>query len=352
MSPLKKPQISQIFSLDFSVRSVSSAAFLVKSMMKSNFVSLSLVIFAAACWGMSGIFINLVVANYDISAWGLAFWREMGTAALLFVGLRWFRPDLLRVAWHDVPWLALMGALSIGLFHAMWNASVLINGTAVATVFQYNAPIFVAIAAWFLWREPLTWRKAAAIGLAFLGTILVSRFDWQTGTQITVQGGLVGLGTAVAFSGLALFGKKLSGSYSSWTILLYTFSFGALALLPFQAGRPYVWPAPLAAAIAFAGLVVVSTIGGFAAYTIGLRRIQASVAVIVATVEVPLAAIASYLFLGEQLDGRQVAGAALVVSGVVLLSLPQKGGEGVDDPGRGEDLPLGLSPHLPPGSEE
>jgi drug/metabolite transporter (DMT)-like permease len=214
--------------------------------------------------------------------------------------------------------------ISIGLFHVMWNMSVLLNGTAVATVLQYNAPFFVAIAAWLLWREPLTGRKIIAIVLAFGGTLLVSQFDLAAGSQITVQGGLVGLGTAVAFSGLALFGKKLSGKYHAWTILFYIFSFGALALLPFQVGRPLPWPIPLSAAAFFMGLVFVSTISGFAVYTMGIKNIQASIAVIVATVEVPFAAFYSYLFLGEKLDGQQIIGAFFVVSGVILLSLPRK----------------------------
>ncbi len=291
--------------------------------MKSNFLSFSLIIFAAACWGMSGIFISLVAEGYAISAWGLAFWRETSTAVLIFLGLRLFRPDLLRVARRDLIWLAAMGALSIGLFHALWNMSVLLNGAAIATVFQYNAPIFVTVAAWFLWREPLAGRKIAAIGLAFGGTLLVAHFDWTAGSQITAAGAWAGLGTAVAFSGLALFSKKLTGDYSPWTILLYTFAFGALTLFPFQMGQSAPWPVPLAAALAFAGLVLVSTIAGFAAYTIGIRQIQASVVVIVATVEVPFSAIFAYLFLHQELDGRQIIGTALVVSGVILLSLPQ-----------------------------
>ncbi len=293
-------------------------------MRNSQILSVFLVISAAACWGMSGIFINFVVADYPVSVWGLAFWREVATAVLLFIGLRLFQPKLLRVVNRDLPWLALMGVISIGLFHVIWNMSVLLNGTAVATVLQYNAPFFVAIAAWFLWREPLTGRKISAIVLAFAGTLLVSRFTWAAGAQISLQGGLVGLGTAVAFGGLALFGKNLSGRYHAWTILLYTFSFGALALLPFQVGRPLPWPIPLPTLAAFLGLVLVSTIGGYLLYTIGIKQIQASIAVIVATVEVPFAALASYLFLGEKLDGGQIIGALLVVGGVILLSLPRK----------------------------
>ena len=284
-------------------------------------VGLALVILAAASWAMSGIFINFITAGSDVSAWGLAFWRDGGTAVILLIGLRLFRPDWLRVQRGDWPWLALMGALGIGLLHAAWNMSVIMNGTAVATVLQYNAPILVFVAAFMIWREPLTGRKIAAIVLAFAGTVLVARMNGPVGAQITLPGLLVGLGTAVSFGAISLFGKKLSGDYNAWTILAYAFAFGALALLPFQVGRPLPHSIEPGAWLAFAGLLLVSTIGGFTVYTIGLGRLQASVAVIVATMEVPFAAFAAYTFLGEQLDIGQGLGAALVVSGVILLSL-------------------------------
>ena len=193
---------------------------------KSRFASgsgLILVILAAVSWSMSGFFIQNVVAGSDISAWGLAFWREVATGLLLLIGIAIFQPTLLKVKRRDLPWLAAMGALGIGLLHVAWNISVVENGMAVATVLQYNAPFFVAIAAWLIWREPLTWRKAAAVLFAFLGTVLVSQFNWQLGSQITLNGMLAGLGTAVAFTNISLFGKKLSGDYSVWTILFYNF---------------------------------------------------------------------------------------------------------------------------------
>ena len=290
---------------------------------------LTLVVLASACWSMSGLFINYVVAGSDVSAWGLAFWREVFTGAFLFVGIYSLKPSLLRVKRRDLPWLAAIGTLGIGLLHVTWNMSVVINGMAVATVLQYNAPFFVAIVSWFVWREPLTRRKVAAVLLAFAGTILVSQLDWQAGSQITLKGFLVGLGTAVSFSNISLFGKKLSRDYNIWTILFYTFLFGALALLPFQIGRllpPAVSPA---AGAAFLGLVLVPTIVGYAFYTTGLNRMQSSVAVIVATMEVPFAAVVAYLAFSQRLDGRQILGALFVVSGLVLLSWPPKKGKSV-----------------------
>jgi drug/metabolite transporter (DMT)-like permease len=70
----------------------------------------------------------------------------------------------------------------------------------------------------------------------------------------------------------------------------------------------------------FAGLILVTTIGGFLLYTHGLRRLPVSVASIIATTEVPFAAFVSYWTLHERLDGWQILGAGCVVGGVILLS--------------------------------
>lgn len=287
---------------------------------------LLLVVLATACWSTSGLFISLVIRGSGISPWGLAFWRDLGTFSCLFIGMALLGGKTrLRVNRRDLPWLAAMGAISIGLFHVMWNTAVLVHGVSVATVIQANAPIFVTIMAWLLWQEPLTRRKIGAIALAFIGTVLISRLDGLGATRITLFGLLVALGAAFAYGGFSLFGKKLVGTYSPWTILFYVFGFGALTLLPFQIGIAIPWPLPLNVLGPFVGLVLLSTISGFALYTTGLRRLQASVAAIVATTEVPFAAIVSYVALGERLDGRQILGAALVVSGVILLSWPRSG---------------------------
>jgi DME family drug/metabolite transporter len=297
---------------------------------RSKRVGLLLVVLATACWSTSGLFISLVVRDSGISPWGLAFWRDLGTfacllASMLLLGSR----GRLRVKRRDLPWLAAMGAISIGIFHVMWNMAVLINGVSVATVIQANAPIFVTIMAWLLWREPLTRRKIIAIVLAFVGTVLIARLGAQGVTQISLFGLSVALAAAFAYGGFSLFGKKLVGNYSSWTILLYAFGFGALVLFPFQIRGPFPWPLAPQVLGWYAALILLSTISGFALYTTGLRNLQASVAAIAASTEVAFAAIVAYIALGERLDAWQILGGFLVVGGVILLSWPRAGLQGL-----------------------
>lgn len=285
-------------------------------------IGLLLVVLATACWSTSGIFISKVVASSSLTPVQLAFWRDLSVAGCLMFALAILRPSLLRIHRRDLPWLALMGALSIGLFHVLWNIAIITLGASISTVVQANAPILVTVAAWLLWREPLTARKLWAIVLAVAGTVLISRLDRIGNFAIPLSGLLVGLGAAAAYGSMTLLGKKLSGNYGAWTILAYVFAFAALALMPFQFGQPVPWPIAPAALLNFVALVLITTILGFGIYTTALQHLQASVASITANTEVPFAAILSYLFLGERLDLWQIAGAVLIIGAVVLISLP------------------------------
>lgn len=288
--------------------------------------SLLLVVAATLCWSTSGFFITVVVRNSNLTAVALAFWRDLATFLTLFVALLIVRPALLRVRRRDVPWLAAMGAISIGFFHVAWNSAVLLIGASITTVFQGNSPLIVAILAWLLWRERLTGRKWAAILLGVAGTVLIAGLPGLGGApgagniHITPAGLLLGLGVAGAYATLTLFGKKLVGDYNSWTVLAYTFGFAALALLPLQIGRPLPGPISPAFLIPFAALVLLTTVGGFGLYTLGLRGLNASTAAIVGTAEIPFAAILAYLLLGERLTLAQVIGSIMVAAGVIIIS--------------------------------
>jgi DME family drug/metabolite transporter len=276
------------------------------------------VILAAATWGLSGVFVQFVAAETDISALSLAFWRDITSFAVLAIGLVLLRPAWLRVRRADLRWLLALG-VSLGTFHVFWNLGVFINGAAVATVQQAAMPAIVAVVAWLVWRESLTWNKIVAIILTFLGTVLVSGLNVLGQTSISVGGFVVGLGIPITYAAWSLFGKKVRERYNPFTTLTYAFGFGALVLLPFQFFTPQPWPVTPPAMMWFAALIVVATLTPFSAYTFALGRLPASVASILAMSEIAFVAVYAYLLLGERLTASQILGAVLVVVGVLLL---------------------------------
>lgn len=268
---------------------------------------------------MSGIFVKFVVAGSDVSALALAFWRDLVTFGVLVSALVLFRPAWLRVDRRDLVWFVGLG-VSLGGFHVLWNLGVLLNGAAVATVQQATMPAIVACVAWLIWREPLSARKLAAIGLTFVGTLLVSGINSLAQAQVTLSGFLIGLAMPVGYAAWTLFGKKVRDRYSAMTALAYGFGFAALVLLPFQVFTPQPWPVPVQAGLWFIGLIGIATVLPFFVYTWALGRLQAGVAGILAMAEIPIVAVYAYVLLGEQLDPEQVLGAVLVIVGVMLLS--------------------------------
>ncbi len=113
-------------------------------------------ILAAFFWATSSTLINLIVRGSGISAVSLAFWRDLAMSVVLIIGVLILRPGLFKISRENLPWLIAMGVISIGLFHVLWNTSVVMFGASVATVIQSNAPIFVTVIARFVFSEPIT----------------------------------------------------------------------------------------------------------------------------------------------------------------------------------------------------
>jgi DME family drug/metabolite transporter len=291
---------------------------------RERLLGLSGVILATVCWSTSGMLISYIIRHSDWNAISLAFWRDLATFLVLLLGSAVLNPRGLKVTRQDLPWLAGMGILSVGSFHILWNLSVLEIGVSLSTIIQSTTPIFVSLAAWALWHEPLTRQKILALALAIAGMSLIAGVNVNSSLQITLPGLATALGAALAYTGITLFGKKLSRSYPPWTILTYAFGFAALALLPLQWGSTSTWDMPGIAVLAFATLVLLTTVLGFGLYVHSLARLPASVTSITSNTEVPFAAILAYIFLGERLGGPQILGAVLIIIAVSLVAQPAR----------------------------
>jgi len=245
--------------------------------------------------------------------------------AALVLGLAFLatgRARLFVVRGRDLPVLILLGAglmawVQLSYFQAIAHLQV-----AAAILLQYTSPLLVFAFAVLWWKERPTAPKLVALALALSGVFLVCGGHDLALLAQSRTGILWGLGSAVGFAAYTLLGEKLMQRYAPLTVLFYAVAFGAITC--HLVGWPPGWIADRPGGDEWARLgfvVVVGTVLPFGLYYVGISRLRASRANIVASSEPIMAAVVAFLFLGETLTLPQLGGGAGVIAAVVLLGL-------------------------------
>jgi drug/metabolite transporter (DMT)-like permease len=287
---------------------------------------------SAAILSTTAIFIRYLTQTYHLPALVLAFWRDGIVALTLLAVLGLGRPRLLKLGRQHLVYVGLYG-LVLAFFNSLWTLSVSVNGAAVSTVLAYCSAGFTALLGWWLLKERLGWAKLLAVGLCLGGCVLVSgALDpsaWRANLLGIVVGALSGLGYAV----YSLMGRAASQrGLNPWTSLFYTFSFGSVFLLiinllssgaiPGAAVHPadLFW---LGKSLPGWGILFIlaagPTLAGYGLYNVSLSLLPSSVVNLIGTSEPVWTAVIAYALLGERLDGIQIGGSLMILSGVVFL---------------------------------
>ena len=294
----------------------------------SSFSGAAFIVAAAAAWGMSGIFVTIILKNSNGSSVSLAFWRDTAASAILFLFTFLTRPQVLKIEKEDIPWIVAMGFF-LGGFHILFNQSVILNGAAVTTVLQAAMPALVAVAAFYLWKEDLTREKWLSMLIIFIGTAMASGINVFSREETNMAGYMSGVAVPFFYAGWSLCGKSLVSKYGPTACLAVAFGIASVMLLPLQPFTSQPFPLNLTIILAFCGLVFVSTFGAFSLYLLGMKYVEAGVAGILVMSEILFAGVYAWSLLGERLTPVQMCGTLLVIAGVVFLSYRQNKKSGI-----------------------
>jgi DME family drug/metabolite transporter len=271
------------------------------------------VVCAGVLWGVLGP-VSRVALQEGLAPLEVAFWRA-AIAAVLFgvhAGLR----RRVRVAPRDLPAVVGFGLVGVAFLYVAYFMAVREGGAALASVLLYTAPVWVAVIAALFFHERMGGRKAAALALAMAGvTGIALASGGGSGVRVTPAALGWGLASGLAYALYYLFGKRFFARYETSTLFLYALPVGALAMLPlvdFAPKSPRAW-------LALAFVAAVPTYGSYLFYGAGLKRIEATRAATVATVEPVVAAVAAYFAWGERWSPSGYLFAALVLAGVLLM---------------------------------
>lgn len=275
------------------------------------------IVLAAACWAMLGPVARLAFVE-GLSPLEVAFWRAALGGACFVVHVLVRRPR--GVAKTDLPAVLGFGLVGVTVFYASYLWAVEAGGAALASVLLYTAPAWVAVMSVMWLGERMTRRKAVAVALTVSG---VAGIAVGSAADVHFTVAAIGWGLVAGWS-YALyypFGKKYFARYAPVVVFGYALPVGALGLLPFVEFAP---KSPVAWG-ALVWLGVVSTYVAYSLYARGLKRLEATRASVVATLEPVMAAAVAYAWWDEQFGVWGYVGAVFVLAGVLLAVKARRG---------------------------
>lgn len=278
----------------------------------------ALVALAALLWAMLGVFSKRLLAA-GITPTEIAFWRAT-IGGLLFAVHASVEGGLRLKRRSDALAFLAFALVGVTLFYTALNLAIEAGGVSLAFILLYSAPAFVAVLAAVLLGERLTPPKAALVAMSIAGVALVAQ-GGEAGMTVSARSVTWGLVAGASYASYYLFGKWVLVRYRPATIYAIVMPVGALGLAPFTPFAALRSPSLETWAL-LALMAVFSTYLAYLVYYTGLRHVEASRAVLVATIEpVVAAALAAWLF-GERLGPLGTLGGALVVGAAMLSALP------------------------------
>lgn len=191
---------------------------------------------------------------------------------------------------------------------------------ADVTVIQFTNPVFTAVFAALMLRERMQGAVVVSIGLSLAGVMLIAQPTFLFGaraTSLDLNAVAVALAGAV-FAALAYTAvRKLRETEHPLVVVFYFPLVSIPACLPIML-PVFVWPTPLEW-LMLLGIGILTQIAQIF-LTRGLHLEAAGRATSVSYLQIIFAATWGMIFFGEFPDALSIAGALLVVSGIVLTA--------------------------------
>ena len=300
-------------------------------------LGVGLVVVSAVGYG-SGTVLAAPIYATGVDWLTLVAWRFMIGAALGWIWVALSparRADVRRLSRRQLAVALALGALFTGNA-GTYYASLETVPASLAGVLVYTYPVIVAVLSLrFATRLPGR-RPWVALGLAVVGSVLaLGGIDVRSAPPIS--GLLLVWASALIYSVWIILSARLSGERQHrlasdapaastpvgdaavTTAVMMTATAAVFAGAAVATGRPVDPPSiPLAAWPLLLAIGFLASFLAIQTFYAGTRRIGAAKAALISTVEPPVIVVLAWLALGQTLAPIQLAGAALILVGVIV----------------------------------
>jgi len=275
----------------------------------------------ATCIGTSALFVKVSEAG-PIST---AFWRVFLALPFLWA---WAWLDRRQAAPALLPrsprGLMFMAGFFFAGDLAVWHSSIILTSVANATLLANLAPIFVTLAAWFLWRKKPSVMFLAGLAAALTGVMLLIGGDFGHSGK-ALLGDALGVVTAMFYAAYQLTVTRLRGTISTARIMAVSSVVTAALLLPLAllSGELF-FPASATGWIKVFALAVISQVAGQSLIAYAMAHLPATLSSVGLLLQPVMAGLFAWILLGETLGAIAIAGAVLVLIGIRIATQAEK----------------------------
>ncbi|WP_126973327.1 DMT family transporter [Gynurincola endophyticus] len=287
-------------------------------------IGVVLAVAATIIWSFNFIIAKWVVGN--IPPVSLAFWR-WGVAAVVMIVV-FLKTNIAHLHLLKKHWLyfAITGLFGVTLFNTLLyiasTSSPAINLSMIGTT---TTPIVsIALAGIFL-NEKVYLQRVIGMIVTFTGIlILLSKGDIDTLLHFKfTKGDAWVIGSAVSFSIYNILVKKQPAGVPPTAFLTYTFTLGALLLLPaylFETGgrTPFVWDAINISIIGY--LAVGTSVLSFLFWNGSIKRLGAGTTSLFGNLIPIFSTIEAIAILKEPFTILHAISAGFIIAGLVLAN--------------------------------
>jgi drug/metabolite transporter (DMT)-like permease len=306
----------------------------------NNFIiGVAYVLIAAVAFSAKAIFVKLAYASVGVGAasGSLAAVTPVDPVTLLTLRMVLALPFFALMAWYSsrgaVPlsrrdWLALLGLGLMGYYGAslfdFWGLQYI--SASLERLILFLNPTFVVLLSAVLFGRNITRNDLLALALCYLGIGFVFAHD------VTFHQNAVLLGSTLVFISAILYAGYLVGAgqvvqrvgslrFASYASIVSTFGI----VLQFLLTRPFtVLQQPARVWMLSGAMAIISTVLPVVLMAEGVRRIGSSNAAMIGSIGPVATIFMGFIFLHEPITLLQIIGAALVMAGVLTISLKKR----------------------------
>ncbi|MDV9720285.1 DMT family transporter [Clostridioides difficile] len=278
---------------------------------------------AGLLWATLGLFGKFLMGN-GLTSEQVAFTRLFFGFIVLGVYSSIRTPQILKISKKGIIYSVIIGIICQAMFNLCYFKAIDIAGVSIAAVLLYTSPLFLAIFSKVFYKENITRSKLFSLILCFIGAIMAvsgGRLDFQ---GLNAFGLFLGILSAIAYALMPTISKNALKEFSSSTILVYSFLFGAIFMIP--SSRPweilnYAKDLDVLSCMLMLGIVPAAL--AYIFYATGISKgVELSVAGVVASVELVGSVMIGCTILGESFSLGKLFGVMLMlISAVVALNL-------------------------------